>query len=130
MFNLKSLSAKDAGRGWAWLSGESSDMIRASTPGWVWFKKGGKGYRKQNGKIKAIGLFRSWTFLLLQRIPCVKTVPEGLHWAWAWFNRGPVESEYWSFKLCSLLTFSIWISVEWKLFCDVFNRQPFPFPLA
>ena len=136
MFNLKSLSAKDAGRGWAWLPGESSDLIRASTPGWVWFeKKGGTGYGKQeNGKIKATGLFRSWTFLLLQRIPCAKTVSEGLHWAWAWawawFNRGPVESEYWSFKLCSLLTFSIWKSVEWKVFCDVFNRQPFPFPLA
>ena len=35
MFNLKSLSAKDAGRGQAWLPGESSDLIRASTVGWV-----------------------------------------------------------------------------------------------
>lgn len=55
-FNLKSLSAKDPGRGPAWLPGESSDLIRASTVGWVWFeRKGGKGHGKQeNDKIKAM----------------------------------------------------------------------------
>ena len=35
MFNLKSLSAEDTGRGQAWLPGESYDLIRASTVGWV-----------------------------------------------------------------------------------------------
>lgn len=56
MFNLKSLSAEDTGRGQAWLPGESYDLIRASTVGWVWFeRKGGKGHGKQeNDKIKAM----------------------------------------------------------------------------
>lgn len=52
MFNLKSPSAKDAGRGQVWLHGESSDLIWAFTLGWVWFeRKDGKGHEKQENRM-------------------------------------------------------------------------------